>query len=97
MNCIVSYTERPAETEPPGELIYKCISLSGFSASKNSSWATTKLAPMSSTGPVIKITLSFKSLEYISYARSPRGVCSTTIGTSWLVIWDSFSNFIFLS
>ena len=31
-------------------------------------------------GPVRKITRSFNSLEYISKARSPQAVYSTTIG-----------------
>src|SRR3984893_7684488 len=38
----------PAVTEPPGELIYRCMSLSGSSASRNSSWAMTRLANSSS-------------------------------------------------
>src|SRR3990170_2078617 len=32
-----------------------------------------------------KIILSFNSLEYMSYALSPRPVCSTTIGMSVIV------------
>ena len=63
INCIVSYIESPEVTEPPGELRYRDISLSGFSASKKSNCATTKLAPISSIGPVKKITLSLSNLE----------------------------------
>ena len=36
------------------------------------------------TGPVRKMIRCFSSKEYISYARSPREVCSTTIGTRLL-------------
>ena len=54
MNCIVSYTDRPALTLPPGELMYRKISLSGFSLSRNSICATTTLAVWSLTGPTKK-------------------------------------------
>src|SRR5579872_7247637 len=72
---------RPAVTTPPGELIYNEISLSGFSDSKNKSCATTKLDTVSSMGPTINMRRSFNNLEKISKDRSPREVCSTTIGT----------------
>ena len=51
-------------------------------------------------GPDRKIILSFKSREYISKARSPLGVCSTTIGTkpefifSIIYLFASSENFI---
>ena len=38
---------------------------------------------LSSIGVPMKMMLSFSSREKMSYARSPRLVCSTTIGTSW--------------
>src|SRR6266508_5410204 len=71
----------PAVTEPPGELIYRLMSLSGSSASRYSIWATTRLASSSSIYVGRKMIRSLRSLEKISKARSPRGVCSTTIGT----------------
>src|SRR5262245_24803858 len=38
---------------------------------------------LSSIGVPMKMMLSLSSREKMSYARSPRLVCSTTIGTSW--------------
>src|SRR3569832_1448750 len=63
MNCLVSLIAKPAETVPPGELMYKEISLSGFSLSRNSYCATTRLAVWSLTGPTRKITRSFSNHE----------------------------------
>ena len=51
MNCIVSKIDMPALTLPPGELMYRKMSLSGFSLSRNSICATTRLAVWSFTGP----------------------------------------------
>src|SRR6476660_8586745 len=59
------------------------MSLSGSSASKNSICAIARLATLSSIGVPIKMMLSLRRREKMSYARSPRLVCSTTIGTSW--------------
>lgn len=51
------------------------------SASKKSSWATVKADSASRIGPYIIMTLSLNRREKISYDRSPRPVCSMTIGT----------------
>lgn len=45
------------------ELMYRLMSFSGFSASRNSSWATITLATWSSTPPTRKITRSFNRRE----------------------------------
>jgi hypothetical protein len=63
MNCIVSYIAIPAETLPPGELMYRWMSLSGFSLSRNSSCATTRFAIASWIGPTRKITRSLRRRE----------------------------------
>jgi len=63
MNCIVSYTAMPAYTEPPGELMYSEMSLSGLSDSRNSNWATIRLADCSVTSPTKKITRSLSRRE----------------------------------
>src|SRR6185312_10374659 len=60
--------------------MYMWTSFFGFSASKKSSWAVARLAPMSSIAPVMKITRSFNRREKMSYCRSPRAVCSSTYG-----------------
>src|SRR6188474_1504486 len=57
------------------------MSLSGSSASRNNIWAMTRLAISSSIYVGRKMIRSLRSREKISNARSPRGVCSTTIGT----------------
>ena len=44
----------------------------------------TRLAIVSSIGVPMKTIRSLRRREKMSYARSPRPVCSTTIGTSWL-------------
>jgi hypothetical protein len=64
--CMVSYMAIPALIEPPGLFIYKAMSLSGSSASKNNSWAITKLATVSSIALPKNIILSFNKREYIS-------------------------------
>src|SRR5215813_13719452 len=71
----------PAVTEPPGELMYRWMSLSGSSASRNSICAITRFARSSSMNVGRKMIRSLNSREKMSNARSPRGVCSTTIGT----------------
>ena len=53
----------PGVTTPPGELMYMEISFFGFSASRNSSCATTSVAMPSSIGPVMKMMRSFRSRE----------------------------------
>src|SRR5215467_14017211 len=57
------------------------MSLSGSSASRYSIWAMTRLARSSSMKVGKKMMRSFRRREKMSNARSPRGVCSTTIGT----------------
>src|SRR5215510_1120177 len=57
------------------------MSLSGSSASRNSIWAMTRLASSSSMKVGRKMIRSLRRREKMSKARSPRGVCSTTIGT----------------
>jgi hypothetical protein len=57
------------------------MSFLGFSDSKNNNWAQTKADISSVTGPTKKIIRSLSNLEKISKARSPRLVCSTTMGT----------------
>src|SRR6185437_15102379 len=65
--------------------MYMWTSFFGFSASKKSSWAVARLAPMSSIAPVMKITRSFNRREKMSYCRSPRAVCSSTYGMNVLM------------
>src|ERR1044072_2106182 len=48
---LVSYIASAEVTTPPGELMESAISLLGFSDSRNSSWAQTRLAMWSFTGP----------------------------------------------
>ena len=48
MKFMVSRMPRPAVTEPPGELMYREMSLSGSVASRCKSCATTELATWSS-------------------------------------------------
>src|SRR5215469_11850101 len=63
------------------------MSFSGSSAARNSICAITRLAMVSSIGVPIKIMLSFRRREKMSYALSPRLVCSTTMGTSAIVFF----------
>src|SRR5207247_719762 len=58
------------------------MSLSGSSASRKSIWAITRFASSSSMKVGRKMIRSFNRREKMSNARSPRGVCSITIGTS---------------
>src|SRR5215831_17872505 len=58
------------------------MSLSGSSASRNSIWAITRFASSSSMKVGRKMIRSLRRREKMSNARSPRGVCSMTIGTS---------------
>src|SRR2546430_6124198 len=57
------------------------MSLSGSSASRKSIWAITRFARSSSMKVGRKMVRFFKRREKMSNARSPRGVCSITIGT----------------
>jgi hypothetical protein len=66
--------------------MYMAISFLGFSDSRKSSWAQIRLAIPSSTGPVRKMIRSFNRREKMSNARSPRLVCSTTIGTRFIAV-----------
>ena len=56
----------PDVTTPPGELMYIEISFFGFSASRNSSCATTSVATPSSMPPVMKMIRSFSRREKMS-------------------------------
>src|ERR1041385_7387118 len=76
--------------------MYRGISLSGSSDSKNNNCAITRLAMPSSTGVPRKTMRSLSSREKISYALSPRPVCSTTIGTNWSYMFDSICS-VYLS
>src|SRR6516165_994463 len=61
------------------------MSRSGASDSRCRSWATIRLATSSSIAVPRNTTRSFSSREYRSNARSPRLLCSMTVGTrSWL-------------
>lgn len=48
---------------------------------RNSNWATISELILSLIPPIRQIIRSFNNLEKMSYDRSPRPVCSTTIGT----------------
>src|SRR5918992_1906978 len=76
----------PAVTEPPGELMYRWMSLSGSSASRKSIWAITRFASSSSMNVGRKMIRSLSRREKMSKARSPRGVCSITMGTRAIVL-----------
>src|SRR5215212_8107527 len=71
----------PASTDPPGELMYRKMSLSLSSDSRCRSWATTRLAIVSSTASPRKTMRSLRSREKMSNERSPRADVSITIGT----------------
>src|SRR2546427_710071 len=58
------------------------MSLSGSAAARKSLWAITRFARSPSMNGGRKMIRSFSSREKMSNARSPRGVCSTTIGTN---------------
>src|SRR5215510_7027445 len=66
------------------------MSLSGSSASRNSIWAMTRLASSSSMKVGRKMIRSLSRREKMSNARSPRGVCSMTMGTSAITFSLSF-------
>src|SRR5579872_6285681 len=85
-SCMVSYMARPAVTLPPGLLIYISMSLSASSFSRNRSCAMARFARLSSIGPPTKMIRSFSRREKMSKARSPRAVCSTTIGTKCPIV-----------
>src|ERR671918_840143 len=68
------------------------MSLSGSSASRNSIWAITRFASSSSMNVGRKMIRSLSRREKMSKARSPRGVCSITMGTRAIVL--SFSRFM---
>src|ERR1044072_8771974 len=62
------------------------MSLSGSSDSRCSSWATTRLAMSWLTWVPRKMIRSLSRREEMSKERSPREVCSTTIGTRGLMV-----------
>ena len=61
----------PSVIEPPGELIYKLMSLSGSSDSKNNNCAIIRLDVVGFTSSPKNIILSFNNLEKMSYDLSP--------------------------
>src|SRR5919106_6340329 len=61
------------------------MSLSGSSASRKSIWAITRFASSSSMNVGRKMIRSLSRREKMSKARSPRGVCSITMGTRAIV------------
>src|SRR5579884_1247401 len=72
--------------------MYSEMSLSGSSDSRCRSWATIRFAIWSSTGVPRKMIRSLSRRLYMSKARSPREVCSPTIGTSGLIVLASFTS-----
>src|SRR5437868_15127868 len=66
--------------------MYMLISFFGLSASRKSNCATTSVDTPSSIPPVMKTIRSLRRREKMSYARSPRLVCSTTMGTRAIVV-----------
>ena len=78
----MSKIARPAVTTPPGQLIYMKMFFFGFSDSRNSNCAVTRLAIWSSIGPVVEMIRSRSSREKMSKLRSARLDCSMTMGTS---------------
>src|ERR1700680_1334215 len=62
--------------------MYSEMSFSGSALSRCKSCATTRFATWSSIGVPRKMIRSLSSLEYMSNSRSPRAVCSITIGIS---------------
>ena len=64
--CMVSYMAIPAVTNPPGEFMYKTISLPGACDSKNNNWAHNTEAVCSPIGPSNIIILSLSKREKMS-------------------------------
>ncbi|CAB4692477.1 unannotated protein [freshwater metagenome] len=61
--------------------MYRLMSLSGFSDSRWINCAQMRLAIVSSIGVCKKMMFSFSRRLYRSMPRSPRLVCSMTLGT----------------
>lgn len=60
----------PAVTDPPGELMYRLMGLSGLSASRNSNCATIDAETVSSTWPFRQTMRSLRSRENMSSSMS---------------------------
>ena len=63
MNFIVSYTANRPVISPPGELMYRLMSLSGSSLSRCRSWAMIRFATLSSMGVPRNTIRSLSSRE----------------------------------
>src|SRR5919199_5711992 len=74
--------------------MYIWISRSASSWARYSSCATIRLATVSSMGVPRNTMRFFSSSEKMSYTRSPRLVCSTTIGTAYEVTRVSSSSLL---
>ena len=70
------------------------MSLSGSSLSRNSSWAMMMLAMSSLTAVPRKMIRSLSSREKMSQPRSPRWVCSMTVGMMKLCGAGGMESFI---
>lgn len=88
-------TFRLQEFQKKHQMDYKCKltvrKMNKFHTWRNSNWATINELILSLTPPIKQIIRSFSNREKISYDRSPRPVCSITIGTNpnrfLLVLW----------
>src|SRR5262245_20879039 len=87
----------PAVTCPPGELMYSMMSLSGSSDSRNNSCAMMMLATSSFTGVPRNTMRSLSSREKMSQPRSPRWVCSMTVGMMKLLIGGRLGGLVGIS
>jgi len=84
MYCMVSYIERPADTEPPGELMYMEMGAS-LSLSKNRREAVMvaackRMSVLSSSENVGQISLSSLSLKPLSQASLERDCRASGLG-----------------
>jgi hypothetical protein len=82
MNCIVSYIASPAVIDPPGLLMYSWMSLSGSSASEEQHLRDHEVGNLVVDRRADEDDAVFEQPRKDVVARSPRLVCSTTIGTS---------------
>ena len=69
---------------PPGQLMYMGDLLLRVLGLEEQQLGEISVAMPSSTGPDTKMIRSLSSREKMSKARSPRLVCSTTIGTRFM-------------
>ena len=74
---------RPAVTDPPGELMYSVMALSGLSASSQRSWATMAAETVSSTSPLRQTIRSCILLDWSSPEKERKGrTCNSFEKTS---------------